>query len=371
MRVAVLFAVLCAVGAAASLTPVTSKTGAVRSETIPLPSLSAGSYSLLYSVSPLRELGPASRVEVEFRQGAALLASKTLHAGDADYYTQFRVPQSGAATVVVRASGAAGNYSLVVNRWPHPPAGARRCPTGAGRTRRRSRSARRCSPPATTRSTSRCPARRAKRSPTVPAADWYQFEFTSAAPKLVFFQVDLMERDQIPVNVAVYRAIDGKLAGVLRGRGPGDAAARSAGAARQQVHAAHPERHRARTTSRCAPTIRVQAAHARLRSAAVHAIRRRPCAPRSTTFWPRAIPGTPTRRAAAASSTASSSVHQETSLCVACHATHFPAARAVVRRAQRLPGGAAAAAAVPDRALLQQSAAVLRLRSSRARCGRA
>src|SRR5437868_6632509 len=118
MSVAVLLAALCAAGAAASLAPVTSKTGAVRTGAIPLPGLSAGSCSLLYSVSPLRELGPAARVDVEIRQGADVLASKTLHAGDADYYTQFRVPQSGAASVVVRASGAGGKYSLVVNRWP-------------------------------------------------------------------------------------------------------------------------------------------------------------------------------------------------------------------------------------------------------------
>src|SRR5690242_8119228 len=118
MRVAVLLAAFCAVGAAASLTRVTNKTGVVRAETIPLPSLSAGSYSLLYSVSPLRELGPEARVEVELRLGAAVLAAKTLHAGDADYYTQFRIPQSGAASVIVTASGAAGKYSLVVNRWP-------------------------------------------------------------------------------------------------------------------------------------------------------------------------------------------------------------------------------------------------------------
>ena len=42
----------------------------------------------------------------------------------------------------------------------------------------------------------------------------------------------------------------------------------------------------------------------------------------------------------------------------------FPAARAAVRRAERLSGGAAAAAAVPDRALLQQPAPVLRIRGA-------
>ena len=36
--------------------------------------------------------------------------------------------------------------------------------------------------------------------------DWYRFEFRETSPKLVFFQIELMERDQIPVNVTVHRA---------------------------------------------------------------------------------------------------------------------------------------------------------------------
>src|SRR5947209_874222 len=100
MRVAVLLALVSMLGNAAPLARVTGKTGAVQSETIPLKDLSpSASYSLLYSVSPLRDLGPAARIEIEVRQGAVVLASKTLHAGDADYYTQFHVPQAGAATV--------------------------------------------------------------------------------------------------------------------------------------------------------------------------------------------------------------------------------------------------------------------------------
>ena len=54
-------------------------------------------------------------------QGPRVLASKTLHAGDPDYYTQFRVAQAGPATVEIRASGAEGTYRLQVNRWPASP----------------------------------------------------------------------------------------------------------------------------------------------------------------------------------------------------------------------------------------------------------
>ena len=51
--------------------------------------------------------------------------------------------------------------------------------------------------------------------------DWYRFEFRETAPKLVFFQIELTERDQIPVNVTVHRVKDGKLEEYLRRRGPG------------------------------------------------------------------------------------------------------------------------------------------------------
>src|SRR5207245_5577149 len=99
-----------------------TKTGTVRSETIALKGLSTrNQYSLLYSLSPLRSLGPDARAQVEVRQGPRVLASKTLHAGDADYYTQFRVAQAGPATVEIRASGAEGTYRLQVNRWPASP----------------------------------------------------------------------------------------------------------------------------------------------------------------------------------------------------------------------------------------------------------
>jgi len=63
---------------------------------VPLVALDPNSqYSLLYSLTSLTGLGRDARVEVEVRQGNAVLASKTLHAGDADYYTQFRVPKAG------------------------------------------------------------------------------------------------------------------------------------------------------------------------------------------------------------------------------------------------------------------------------------
>src|SRR5215471_2272291 len=103
----------------ASLNTMVRRSGPVADLRVPLVALDPNSqYSLLYSLTSLAGLGPDARVEVEVRQGNAVLASKTLHAGDADYYTQFRVPKAGPATVMVRPTHASGHYVLRVNRWP-------------------------------------------------------------------------------------------------------------------------------------------------------------------------------------------------------------------------------------------------------------
>src|SRR5437773_6356749 len=104
---------------AASLPVVLSRNGSVRTETVTLKALDpAHQYSILYSISPLRNLGPEVRVVVDVRQGQAILASKTLHSGDADYYTQFRVEHRGDVSLEIRAEHASGAYALQVNRWP-------------------------------------------------------------------------------------------------------------------------------------------------------------------------------------------------------------------------------------------------------------
>jgi hypothetical protein len=82
--------------ATVSLNTMARRSGPVAEMSVPLVALDPNSqYSLLYSLTSLTGLGRDARVEVEVRQGNAVLASKTLHAGDADYYTQFRVPKAG------------------------------------------------------------------------------------------------------------------------------------------------------------------------------------------------------------------------------------------------------------------------------------
>src|SRR5713226_9205983 len=82
-------------GTGASLQEIAKRSGRVRSEEIRLRGLDVQhQYILLYAISALDGLEPDARVTVEIVQGAAILGAKTLHAGDADFYTQFRVLQA-------------------------------------------------------------------------------------------------------------------------------------------------------------------------------------------------------------------------------------------------------------------------------------
>jgi hypothetical protein len=94
----------------------------VRSESFALKQLDPGhQYGLLYSVRELSGLGPQARISIELRQGREVVSAKTLHAGDPDYYFQFRVAQPGDAIFHVQAAGAGGAYQLQVNQWPLTP----------------------------------------------------------------------------------------------------------------------------------------------------------------------------------------------------------------------------------------------------------
>ncbi len=306
---------------AAELSTLLKKDGAVRTETVFLADLSAqNQYSLLYSIGTLRQLTPESRVQVEVRQDGALLASKTLHLGDPDYYTQFRVKHPGTATVQITASYATGDYSLVVNRWPLSPQvksepdhrwqDAMTIPLGKTIF-------------AYGDDEEYIPLPGTPRKETTELADWYQFEFSSDKPKLVFFQVDLMERDQIPVDVRVYRKVNGKIEEYYEGEDPvtlphevqalqgnkfTPRILKDKGTYYISVHASHPE-YKLRTRVYNAPPY--SDPHEAVRTAVDYIMA-------AGDSWHANTP----RRGGILDRV--SSVHQETSLCVGCHTTHFP-----------------------------------------------
>lgn len=310
-------------GWAAPLEEILKKTGIVQTGNIVLPDLNPShQYSILYSVSPLRALGPDARVEIEVRQGDQLLASKTLHAGDPDYYFQIRVPQAGPAALSVRADRITGQYLLQVNRWPASPL-VKVAPNHRWQDAMAIPLGKTVFAWGDDQEYIPLPGTPRRETFGDTPRDWYKFEFQPDVPKLVFFEVDLMERDQIPVNVAVHRLVDGKLQEYFEGEDPvglpHEAQAlpgnkftprilKEKGTYYISVHAAHPE-YKLRTRVYQPPPY--ENPRMAVRTALDYILA-------AGDSWHANVP----RRGAVLDRV--SSVHQETSLCVGCHVTHFP-----------------------------------------------
>ena len=154
------------------------------------------------------------------------------------------------------------------------------------------------------------------------AQDWFRFEFNETKPKLVFFQIELMERDQIPADVAVYRVVNGKAVPYTEGEDPvalphevqamqgnkfTTRVLRETGTYYARVIANHPE-YKLRTRVYDAPPY--QDPQKAVRTALDFLLG-------AGDSWHANTP----RRGGVYDRV--SNVHQETSLCVACHVTHF------------------------------------------------
>ncbi|MBC8165698.1 MAG: hypothetical protein H7Y20_07490, partial [Bryobacteraceae bacterium] len=309
---------------ATTLPSLVSRSGNVRTESLPLKALDARhQYSLLYSLTDLHLLKPGAAVKVEIWQSDLLLGSKTLHEGDVDWYTQFRVPKAGAAEVRVKSETGLGTYKLQVNQWPLSDI------VRSGPIRRWQDAM-----PIPLGKTVFAAGDDAEYIPTTGTSrianfedpnrtDWYRFEFNETTPKLVFFQVELTERDQIPVNVSVYRLNDGKPAEYYEGEDPvtlphevqalpgnkfTPRILKDRGTYYVAVRSSHPE-YKLRTRVYDPPPF-ADAGQA-VRTAVDYILA-------AGDSWHANTP----RRGGTLDRVAS--VHQETSLCVACHATHFP-----------------------------------------------
>jgi hypothetical protein len=161
-----------------------------------------------------------------------------------------------------------------------------------------------------------------KKSAFEQAPDWFKIDFDETNPKLVFFQIELMERDQIPADVSVHRLVNGKLTPYTNGEDPVTLP--------HEVQAMQGNKFTTRILRERGPYyVRVIANHPEYK------LRTRVYSPP-----PYADPQQAVRTAldfllgAGDSWHANtprrggvydriSNVHQETSLCVACHVTHF------------------------------------------------
>jgi hypothetical protein len=165
-------------------------------------------YSFLFSVEKPGAFSSDSRVTLRLTQGTDTILAKTLHLGDPDLYSAFQVRKAGPAQVKVEGSIPSG-YSLRINELPASPA-IEREPNNTWRDAN-------VIPLGSTVFAS------ADDTPYIPlpgtrpkeilesevGVDWFRFPF-DGAPKLVFFQIELTERDNIPVDVSVWRVVNGK-----------------------------------------------------------------------------------------------------------------------------------------------------------------
>jgi hypothetical protein len=152
--------------------------------------------------------------------------------------------------------------------------------------------------------------------------DWYRFRFDGAKPKLVGFQIELVERDNLPVDVSVFRVVNGKTVLYTEGEDPVSIphevqalpgnkyttrVLKEAGDYYLRVVANHPE-YRLRTRLYDLPpyTDPKQAVRAGIDYLMGAGDSWHANTPRRGGVFDRVA-----------------NVHQETSLCVACHVTHF------------------------------------------------
>jgi len=300
-----------------------SAAGEVRSRTISLNRLAADqNYSLLFSLPSPARLGPDAQLMVEVIGNGRVLITKTLHAGDTDLFGTFYLPAAAHPQLRLSATAAAGSYRIQINKLPASPNLKRggnhtwqdASPMTLGQTVFASSDEAEYIPiSGTTR----------KEYATDPRGqDWYRFSFDSDVPKLVYFQLELTDRDDLPVDVSIFRVQNGALVEYTRGQDPvavphevqalpGNKFAprilQEKGEYFVRVRANHPE-YKLRTRLYDVPPY--SDAHEAVRTAVDYIMG-------AGDSW---FANTP-RRGGTLNRIAP--VHQETSLCVACHASHF------------------------------------------------
>jgi hypothetical protein len=174
-----------------------------------IPAADSGrTYGVLVSVDVPARLKSPSTVRV--RTAGGIAAEKQLHAGDADLYTlvrggsDARVELGTGAMVQVMDLGAAPHLEAEPNNtWQSANA------LTLGATIWGSGDEAPYLPVVTT----------TKIEPN-PHEDWYRFEWKGGKPQLVYFSLELLDRDNIPVDVSVHREVGGKLAEYSEGEDP-------------------------------------------------------------------------------------------------------------------------------------------------------
>jgi hypothetical protein len=305
------------------LSVVLSRSGELQNESVTVPPLDpAAGYSLQFSISaPVA----STRVTVSIEQGGRPLVRKTLHTGDPDLTAAFRVASRGSARLSIAVEGPVdrgSRFKAHINRWPSS------APLAFGPAHRWEDASSIRLGEAVFGSgdeTEYIPLPGTREAAVLddPAGEhWYRFHFDGTAPRLVFFQLELTERDNVPVDVSVFRIREGRAVAFEEGADPvtpphevqalagnkfTTRILREAGDYYVRVRARHPE-YKLRTRVYDPPPYRDP--RVAVQTAVDYIIG-------AGDSWHANTP----RRGGVFDRVAN--VHQETSLCVACHPTHF------------------------------------------------
>lgn len=285
-------------------------------------------YSLSLSVDTPRDFGAEGSLRIILRDAAREICRKDLHMGDPDVYVTWRPTAPGAGKITLEAVGPVAtppHYRLKVLQWKAAPDDDVYVETEPNNNWREANPIRLGGTVfATADDQEYIPRAGEGDLKTVDGGeDWYRFEFTEDRPRLAYFMLDLAERDNIPVDVRMYRRANGELKlyeeGVDPVTPPHEVQAlagnkfttrvlKEKGTYYLRVVANHPFYQLRTRVYDLPPYAEPQQA---VRTAADYILR-------AGDSWHANTP----RKGGLYDRVAN--VHQETSLCVACHATHFP-----------------------------------------------
>ena len=181
-------------------------------------------YSLSLSVpSPLTLR--TSVVRVTIKDPHTLIAAKTLHVGDPDLYLFFRPITDGDVYLAVDWKGPARaplEIDVLCIPWSPKPGDAGRLEAEPNNTWRQANPIELGKTIFATADDAPYIAVGEEREIEVldRAVDWYRLEIQDPRPLLVFFEIDILDRDNIPVDVSVYRLENGNIVAHEEGMDP-------------------------------------------------------------------------------------------------------------------------------------------------------
>lgn len=207
------------------------------SKTYRLPASAQRTSSLLVALPMPSRLGAQDGVTITLRDAKGIIADKTLHQGDADLYTLFR---AGAETEIVISSnaGVPVEHAVTVLEWPESKtdtATTEAEPNDSWQAANEIQPGQIVWASADDKPYVAALDEAAAKRGTVPYAqqpeltadrlpaggvDWFKFTYDGAQPRLVHFELELLERDNIPVDVSVFTIENGQPKVYERGLDP-------------------------------------------------------------------------------------------------------------------------------------------------------